>query len=101
MTIAAIVTFAVQFVFAFNFFYSIFRGRKAPQNPWQANTLEWTTPITPGHGNWQGKIPHVHRWPYDYSKPNAQDDFIPQTVPLEDTKESNTEAENNALEAKS
>ena len=47
------------------------------RNPWQANTLEWTTPIRPGHGNWPGDIPEVHRWPYDYSKDGR--DFIPQT----------------------
>ena len=56
-------------MFVFNFFYSIFKGRKVTtQNPWQANTLEWTTPIRPGHGNWPGEIPEVHRWAYDYGK---------------------------------
>ena len=34
------------------------------------------------HGNWPGKIPHVFRWAYDYSKPGSKDDFIPQNVPL-------------------
>ena len=63
------VVFAVQLMFVFNFFYSIFKGRKVTtQNPWQANTLEWTTPIRPGHGNWPGEIPEVHRWAYDYGK---------------------------------
>lgn len=41
------------------------------------------------HGNWPGDIPHVHRWPYDYSKPGAEDDFIPQTVPYSETISSN------------
>jgi cytochrome c oxidase subunit 1 len=86
---AAIVTFASQFIFLFNFFYSMYRGRKATQNPWRSNTLEWTTPIEPGHGNWPGEIPTVYRWPYDYSKPGAAEDFIPQTVPLSQTPESN------------
>jgi len=72
-----------QFIFAFNFFYSIFRGTKATQNPWRSNALEWTTPINPGHGNWPGPIPTVHRWAYDYSKPGAKEDFIPQNVPLQ------------------
>ena len=71
-----------QFIFAFNFFYSIFRGSKSSQNPWKSNALEWTTEISPGHGNWVGPIPEVHRWAYDYSKPGADEDFIPQTVPL-------------------
>ena len=71
-----------QFIFFFNFFYSIFRGQKSVQNPWKSNALEWTTEIKPGHGNWVGPIPTVHRWAYDYSKPGADQDFIPQTVPL-------------------
>ena len=89
VSIAAIVTFFAQFIFLFNFFYSMYRGRRANQNPWRANTLEWTTPIHPGHGNWPGDIPTVYRWPYDYSKPGSREDFIPQTVPLSSTPESN------------
>ena len=82
VTIAAVVTFAGQFIFGFNFFYSIWKGKKAEQNPWRSNTLEWTTVINPGHGNWDGPLPTVYRWPYDYSKPGAAEDFIPQTVPF-------------------
>ena len=93
VSIAAILTFAAQFIFLFNFFYSIFRGKLAPANPWKSNTLEWTTPRFPGHGNWVGAIPKVFRWPYDYSKPGAEDDFIPQTVPYSHTPESNFEHE--------
>jgi cytochrome c oxidase subunit 1 len=81
ITIVSIVVFAVQLMFVFNFFYSIFKGRKVRSlNPWGATTLEWTTPIRPGHGNWPGEIPEVHRWAYDYSKDGR--DFIPQTEPI-------------------
>ena len=77
----AMVVFAVQILFVFNFFYSIFKGRKVTStNPWGANTLEWTTPINPGHGNWPGDIPEVHRWAYDYGKDGRE--FIPQTEPI-------------------
>ncbi|MHA4843107.1 cytochrome c oxidase subunit I [Flavitalea antarctica] len=77
----AMVVFAVQLMFVFNFFYSIFKGRKVTTtNPWGATTLEWTTPINPGHGNWPGEIPEVHRWAYDYSKDGRE--FIPQTEPV-------------------
>jgi cytochrome c oxidase subunit 1 len=77
----AMIVFAVQLLFVFNFFYSIFKGRKVQsQNPWGANTLEWTTPINPGHGNWPGEIPEVHRWAYDYGKDGRE--FIPQTEPV-------------------
>ncbi len=89
ISIAAILTFSAQAIFAYNFFHSMFRGRLAPQNPWGSNTLEWTTPRFPGHGNWPGEIPSVYRWPYDYSKPNAKEDFIPQTIPFSATPESN------------
>ena len=89
ISIAAIIVFLAQFIFIFNFFYSMFRGRIATLNPWKSNTLEWTTPLNPGHGNWPGEIPAVYRWPYDYSKPGAADDFIPQTVPFSATPESN------------
>jgi cytochrome c oxidase subunit 1 len=82
ITIFAIVAALGQVVFLFNFFYSIFRGPKAPLNPWNSNTLEWTTPVEHIHGNWPGALPVVHRWPYDYSKPGSDTDFIPQDVPL-------------------
>lgn len=91
---AAIIAVFAQLIFAFNFFYSMFRGRLAPLNPWKSNSLEWTTPREPGHGNWPGAIPHVYRWPYDYSKPGAKEDFIPQNIPLSETPESNTPQEN-------
>ncbi|MEO0581954.1 MAG: cbb3-type cytochrome c oxidase subunit I [Bacteroidota bacterium] len=84
ITISAIVGFFGQFFFLANFFGSIFWGKKAPANPWNANTLEWTTPRLPGHGNWIGEIPTVYRWPYDYSKPGVKQDFLPQHIPAEE-----------------
>src|SRR6187549_3448804 len=81
ITVVSIIVFAAQLMFVFNFFYSIFKGRKVrTQNPWGSNTLEWTTPINPGHGNWPGEIPEVHRWAYDYAKDGRE--FIPQTEPV-------------------
>lgn len=89
VTWAAIIAALGQVAFLWNFFYSIFFGNKAPQNPWQSNTLEWTTPVEHIHGNWPGEIPAVHRWPYDYSKPGHGEDFIPQDVPFSETMSSN------------
>jgi cytochrome c oxidase subunit 1 len=81
ITLAAMLVFFAQILFLINFFYSIFYGRKlTTANPWQSNTLEWTTPIKAGHGNWPGDLPTVYRWPYDYSKNG--DEYIPQTTPL-------------------
>lgn len=89
VTWAAIIAALAQTAFLFNFFYSIFKGKVSPQNPWESNTLEWTTPVERIHGNWPGEIPTVYRWPYDYSKPGAEADFIPQTVPFSQTMSSN------------
>ena len=88
ITIAAIVTFGFQLLFVINFFYSIWKGKKmTSRNPWGATTLEWTTPINAGHGNWPGKLPTVQRWAYDYGKDGQE--FIPQIQPLgKDEKES-------------
>jgi cytochrome c oxidase subunit 1 len=90
VTVFAIIGGLAQFIFLFNFYYSIKNGKKSSQNPWKSNTLEWTTPIEHLHGNWPGAIPEVHRWPYDYGKPGAKEDFICQTVPFSETPESNT-----------
>lgn len=84
ITYFAIIAALAQVIFLFNFIYSLFRGEKAQQNPWRANTLEWTTPVEHLHGNWPGKLPVVHRWPYDYSKPGKVEDFVLQTEPMEE-----------------
>jgi cytochrome c oxidase subunit I len=100
ISVAAIVAWIGQFIFAFNFIYSAFRGRRATQNPWHANTLEWTTPVEGIHGNWPGAIPTVYRWPYDYSKPGAEDDFIPQHIPYSQTESSNLPHERDVTDEK-
>jgi cytochrome c oxidase subunit 1 len=87
-----ITTFALiggifQLVFLYNFFSSIFYGKKSVQNPWKSNTLEWTAPVEHIHGNWPGAIPEVHRWPYDYSNPAHDVDFVPQNVPMKEGEE--------------
>jgi cytochrome c oxidase subunit 1 len=83
ITIAALMGGAAQLIFLWNFFSSIRYGKRTEQNPWDSNTLEWTAPIEHMHGNWPGEIPHVYRWAYDYSKPGAEKDFIPQNIPDE------------------
>ncbi len=82
ITSFALVGGVFQLAFLWNFFYSIFFGKKAEMNPWRSNTLEWTAPVEHMHGNWPGEIPEVYRWPYDYSKPGHDDDFVPQNVPM-------------------
>ena len=87
ITIFALIGGITQIVFLYNFFSSIFYGKKSVQNPWNSNTLEWTAPIEHMHGNWPGEIPHVHRWPYDYSKPGWDVDFVPQNIPMKEGEE--------------
>ena len=87
VTVFAIAGALAQLIFLYNFFYSIFRGPATSQNPWRSTTLEWTAPVKHMHGNWPGKIPEVHRWPYDYSKPGKDEDFVPQNVPHADGEE--------------
>jgi cytochrome c oxidase subunit I len=84
ISFVSMIVFAAQLLFVINFFYSIWKGRKVTTlNPWDATTLEWTTPIRPGHGNWVGEIPEVHRWPYDYAREGKDGkDFIAQDVPV-------------------
>jgi cytochrome c oxidase subunit 1 len=81
MTYAAFITIAVQLVFLFNLFWSMFKGPKAPDNPWEATTLEWTTSTPPPHDNFGGHTPVVNHGPYEYNVPGAAKDFIMQNDP--------------------
>ena len=82
MTIAALGLGLAQIPFFINFFWSLFAGKKAGENPWQANTLEWTLPSPPVHGNYY-PIPNVYRGPYEYSSPLVSEDYLPQSRQLE------------------
>src|SRR5437667_57652 len=81
MTYAAFVTIGVQLVFLFNLFWSMFKGPKASDNPWEATTLEWTTATPPPHDNFGGHTPVVYHGPYEYGVPAAAEDYIMQNDP--------------------
>ncbi|MBI4638235.1 MAG: cbb3-type cytochrome c oxidase subunit I, partial [Candidatus Rokubacteria bacterium] len=81
ITISALALGLSQIPFVINFFWSLFAGGKAPLNPWNANTLEWTAPSPPPHLNWGPTLPRVYRGPYEYSSPESKEDFLPQTQP--------------------
>ncbi len=70
-----------QLPFLFNFFWSIKRGEKVEGNPWQATTLEWAAAPSPpvAHGNFP-EVPVVVRGPYEYSPPDADDEYLPQSA---------------------
>ncbi len=79
---SAFALFAVQILFAFNFLWSLKFGKKAPQNPWDDNGMEWSLPNPAPHGNWD-RTPNVYRGPYEFSAPEAGDkDYLPQYTKL-------------------
>jgi len=81
ISVAAFITGAVQLVFVFNVFWSMFKGTKALENPWEATTLEWTIPSPPPHDNFAGKHPVVYRGAYDFAVPGAEKDYVMQDSP--------------------
>ena len=81
ITYAAIITISAQFIFVINLFWSMFKGPKASDNPWESTTLEWTTATPPPHDNFGGKTPVVYHGPYEYSVPGAPKDYVMQTDP--------------------
>jgi cytochrome c oxidase subunit 1 len=85
MTYAAFVTIGAQLIFVVNLFWSMFKGQKAADNPWDATTLEWTTATPPPHDNFGGHTPVVTHGPYEYGVPGAARDFIMQNDPTPST----------------
>jgi cytochrome c oxidase subunit 1 len=81
MTYAAIITIAAQFIFVINLFWSMFKGPKASDNPWESTTLEWTTATPPPHDNFGDVTPVVHNGPYEYGVPGSARDYVMQTDP--------------------
>ncbi len=79
-TISLVVMLIFQLVFLVNFIRSMFKGKIAGNNPWKANTLEWTVPSPPPHGNFK-EFPEVYRGPYEYSLEGREDDYWPQNQP--------------------
>jgi cytochrome c oxidase subunit 1 len=81
ITISALLLFGSQLIFMFNFLWNLGKGKRASENPWEANSLEWSAPSPPPHGNWGDATPVVSRGPYEYSAPDAQKDYWLQTDP--------------------
>jgi len=82
ITVSSFCLGAAQLLLVFNFCWSLYRGKKAGRNPWQANTLEWAAPSPPPHGNWGDTLPTVYRGPYEYSSPEVTEDWLPQDKQL-------------------
>ena len=80
-TASLVILMVSQIPFFINFYQSLRKGEKAPNNPWKANTLEWTVPSPPPHGNFGDQFPTVYRGPYEYSHPDRESDYWPQNEP--------------------
>jgi cytochrome c oxidase subunit 1 len=78
ISVSALLLGAAQLIFVVNFFHSLFRGERAGRNPWGSNTLEWSAPSPPPHGNFEVE-PAVYRGPYEYGDFDGVGDHIPQT----------------------
>ena len=82
ITVAALIVGFTQILFLYNIFTSWYKGEKSERNPWKANSLEWhTADYPPTHGNFGKELPVVYRWPYDFSVPGSDKEYIPQDVP--------------------
>jgi cytochrome c oxidase subunit 1 len=77
MTYSVYILGATQLILAYNIIASLFWGKKASQNPWHANSLEWAAPSPPPHGNFEA-IPVVYRGPYEFAVPQVKEDYLPQ-----------------------
>ena len=78
MSLGAFCLAIAQLPFIFNFFWSMFAGKKVGSNPWESTTMEWAAPSPPiGHGNFE-TTPVATQGPYEYSVPEAETDFSPQ-----------------------
>jgi cytochrome c oxidase subunit 1 len=80
ITVCVFLLVAVQAIYALNFIISLWKGKKAGNNPWKANSLEWTVPSPPPHGNFE-LVPIVYRGPYEYSAPDVEEDYWLQDTP--------------------
>jgi cytochrome c oxidase subunit 1 len=81
ITVAALVTGAAQLIFLYNLIHSRFWGKPAPDNPWEATSLEWSTATPPPFDNFGGKHPVVYHDPYQYGVQSSVGDYVMQTSP--------------------
>jgi cytochrome c oxidase subunit 1 len=81
ISIAALITGAAQLVFVYNLIHSRFWGKPAPDNPWEATSLEWSTATPPPWDNFGGKHPVVYHDPYQYGVQSSVGDYVMQASP--------------------
>ncbi|HEX5069291.1 MAG TPA: cbb3-type cytochrome c oxidase subunit I [Vicinamibacterales bacterium] len=70
----------VQLFFIVNLFWSLKKGARVSDNPWNSTTLEWATTSPPPAHNFDPALT-VYRGAYEYSEPGAPRDFTAQHQP--------------------
>jgi cytochrome c oxidase subunit 1 len=80
ITIAALLTGVAQLIFLYNLIHSRFWGKPAPDNPWEATSLEWSTATPPPWNNFD-KLPVVYHDPYQYGVQSSVGDYVMQASP--------------------
>jgi len=78
ITVAALITGAAQLIFLYNLIHSRFWGKPAPDNPWEATSLEWSAATPPPFDNFGGKHPVVYHDPYQYGVQSSVGDYVMQ-----------------------
>ena len=79
ITIAILLTVFAQGLFLINFLWCLFCGEKVVEcNPWCATTLEWSVSSPPPADDFGATGPVVYRGAYEFSVPDAAEDFVPQ-----------------------
>ena len=81
IAIAALLTGAAQLIFLYNLIHARWWGPVAPDNPWDATSLEWSTTSPPPFDNFGGRHLVVHQGPYEYNAEGAAKDYVMQTDP--------------------
>lgn len=82
ITVSALTMGVGQLFFVYNCIYTMVKGPKATQNPWDVGTLEWTIPSPAPHYNFE-TIPVVKCGPHEIGNPNLKGrDFQYQTEEL-------------------
>jgi cytochrome c oxidase subunit 1 len=84
ITVFALLAGFAQLLFVINLIWSRWRGPQAPDNPWEATTLEWSTTSPPPFDNFGGKHIVVNHGPEEYGVAGpGGTDYIMQTAPAD------------------
>ena len=83
ITVAALLTGAAQLIFVYNLIHSRFWGKPAPENPWEATSLESGALHLLHHRSTTSVAdsPVVYHDPYQYGVEGSTGDHVMQASP--------------------